>query len=122
VISALWDETLDRLKSFRERQLRPSQFMKARIVLASIVRGAMSASRMKPRQFPVKKVPSEEQIRTRLRELTEQTRKVREELMQMIDRAEPSPTRRFLHQSSFSRAVIAADRRAKRPQKHGKKR
>jgi hypothetical protein len=57
----------------------------------------------------VKDRPNEEQIRTRLRELTEQSRRVREELAQMIRGRETPPTRRFLHQQSWPKVARADD-------------
>jgi len=52
----------------------------------------------------VKHLHNEEQIRTRLRELTEQSRRVREELSEMLRARETPPSRRFLHQQSWRKA------------------
>ena len=46
------------------------------------------------------KLPAEEQIKARLRELTEETRRVREELQGMI-RREPDRTRAFSHDRPY---------------------
>jgi hypothetical protein len=62
----------------------------------------------------VKERPNEEQIRTRLRELTEQSRRVREELAEMLRGRETPPSRRFLHQQSWPKAPAAAPDRTRR--------
>lgn len=56
----------------------------------------------------VKELPSEEQIKARLRELTEDSRKLREELEDLI-RHEPNRTRSIAH----DRPVRTAARRRK---------
>ena len=56
----------------------------------------------------VKDLPSEERIKARLRELTEDSRKLREELEEMI-RHEPSRPRAFSH----DRPIRTAARRRK---------
>jgi len=48
----------------------------------------------------VKKIPAEEQIKARLRELTAETRRVREELQGMI-RREPDRARAFSHDRPY---------------------
>jgi hypothetical protein len=48
----------------------------------------------------VKKLPAEEQIKARLRELTAETRRVREELQGMI-RREPDRARAFSHDRPY---------------------
>jgi len=59
-------------------------------------------------QNRVKDRPNEEQIRTRLRELTKESRRVREELAEMLRGRETPPSRRFLHQQSWPKAPAAA--------------
>jgi hypothetical protein len=49
----------------------------------------------------VKKLPAEEQIKARLRELTAETRRVREELQGMI-RREPDRARAFSHDRPYN--------------------
>jgi hypothetical protein len=56
----------------------------------------------------VKELPSEERIKARLRELTEDSRKLREELEKLI-RHEPNRTRSFAH----DRPIRTAARRRK---------
>ncbi len=60
---------------------------------------------------------SEADINSRLRELTEETRRLREELKDMLRPPRPSPTRAFIHQQSWPKEspAIAADRRRRRP-------
>ena len=48
----------------------------------------------------MKKIPAEEQIKARLRELTAETRRVREELQGMI-RREPDRARAFSHDRPY---------------------
>ena len=48
----------------------------------------------------MKKLPAEEQIKARLRELTAETRRVREELQGMI-RREPDRARAFSHDRPY---------------------
>ena len=48
----------------------------------------------------MKKIPAEEQIKARLRELTAETRRVREELQGMI-RREPDRARAFSHDRAY---------------------
>jgi hypothetical protein len=48
----------------------------------------------------VKKLPAEEEIKARLRELTQETRRVREELQGMI-RREPDRARAFSHDRPY---------------------
>jgi hypothetical protein len=60
---------------------------------------------------------SEEAIKADLRELTERTRKLRNELSEMIGRPAPSPARRFLHQQSWPKGqqpAVVADRRTRK--------
>ena len=61
-----------------------------------------------PLHRSVKDLPSEEGIKARLRELTEDSRKLREELEEMI-RHEPNRTRSFTH----DRPIRPAARRRK---------
>jgi hypothetical protein len=49
----------------------------------------------------VKKLPAEEQIKARLRELTAETRRVREELQGLI-RREPDRARAFSHDRPYN--------------------
>jgi hypothetical protein len=75
-------------------------------------------------QINVKDRSNEDQIRTRLRELTEQSRRVREELAQMIIGRDTSPSRRLLHQQSSwpkrASPPTAADGPPRKPRKKGK--
>ena len=61
----------------------------------------------------MKKLPAEEQIKARLRELTAETRRVREELQGMI-RREPDRARAFSHDRPYKlkrdKGATAADR------------
>jgi hypothetical protein len=59
----------------------------------------------------VKERPNEETIRRRLRELTEQSRRIRAELAEMIGGEERTPSHRFLHRESWNRPVRNADER-----------
>jgi hypothetical protein len=71
----------------------------------------------------VKDRPNEDTIRRRLRELTEQSRRIRAELAEMIGGEEQSPSHRFLHRESWNRPVTARnsdDRRHAKPRKSGK--
>lgn len=59
----------------------------------------------------------EEQIKSQLRELTERTRALREDLDALVRPSTPSPTRAFIHRQSWpeSRASDLADpKRGKR--------
>jgi hypothetical protein len=66
----------------------------------------------------VKKLPAEEQIKARLRELTAETRRVREELQGMI-RREPDRARAFSHDRPYKlkreQAEPTNSRRGERP-------
>jgi hypothetical protein len=67
----------------------------------------------------VKKLPAEEQIKARLRELTAETRRVREELQGMI-RREPDRARAFSHDRPYKLKREKAkpiDRGGQRPAK-----
>jgi hypothetical protein len=71
----------------------------------------------------VKDRPNEDTIRRRLRELTEQSRRIRAELADMIGGEEQSG-RRFLHRESWSRPAPvphANDRSRANPRKPVKK-
>ena len=59
---------------------------------------------------------SEADINSRLRELTEETRRLREELKDMLRSPQPSPTRAFIHQQTWPRdkPAVVADRRQRR--------
>jgi hypothetical protein len=68
--------------------------------------------------------PNEDTIRRRLRELTEQSRRIRAELAEMIGSEEQSANRRFLHRESWPNAARpreANDRSTSKPRKTDKK-
>jgi len=72
----------------------------------------------------VKDRPNEDTIRRRLRELAEQSRRIRAELADMIGGEERSPTRRFLHQQPWNRPAPVRDadgRPRAKPRKSSKK-
>jgi hypothetical protein len=72
----------------------------------------------------VKDRPNEDTIRRRLRELTEQSRRIRAELTDMIGGEERSPSRRFLHRQSWNKPGPfrnADDRRPRKQRKSAKK-
>ena len=71
----------------------------------------------------MKKVRTEEQLRTDLRELTEASRRARKELLDMLTPAAPSAARRFLQQQESSRdhPYMVADRRQRKHQRKDKK-
>ena len=74
-------------------------------------------------QISVKERPNEEQIRTRLRELTEQSRRLREELSDMMGRETPM-SRRFLHQPSWPKQpsqLVAAEKPRRKSRTNAKK-
>jgi hypothetical protein len=59
---------------------------------------------------------SEADINSRLRELAEESRKLRQELTDMLQPPHPSPTRAFIHQQTWpkDRPAVVADRRRRR--------
>jgi hypothetical protein len=72
----------------------------------------------------VKDRPNEDTIRRRLRELTEQSRRIRADLNDMIGGAERSPSGRFLHRELWNKPAPvrhADDRRRASPRKSRKK-
>jgi hypothetical protein len=67
----------------------------------------------------VKDWEGEEQIKAQLRELTDRTRKLRQDLDELVRPPDPSPTRAFIHRHSWPKLPAA---QPDRPQKRGKKR
>jgi hypothetical protein len=67
----------------------------------------------------VKDRPNEDTIRRRLRELAEQSRRIRADLNDMIGGEERSPSGRFLHRQLWNRSapVRSDDRRRATPRK-----
>jgi hypothetical protein len=70
----------------------------------------------------VKERPNEDTIRRRLRELTEQSRRIRAELTEMIGSEVRSSSRRFLHRQAWNKGAAhsANDRRRTGSRKSGK--
>jgi hypothetical protein len=67
----------------------------------------------------VKDRQNEEQIRTRLRQLTEESRRAREELSELLRGRETPPSRRFLHQTSWPKSspTVAAEKSSTKPRR-----
>ena len=64
---------------------------------------------------------SEEQIKADLRELTNKTRKLREDLDALVRPASPNPARAFIHRQAWPKAQVP-EVAAERPREPRKKR